>query len=278
MRVGLDVSQHQLSWAQLCDRVALAEAAGFEGAWVFDHFTPLYGERTGPCLEAWTLLAALAARTTTVRLGALVTGVTYRHPSLLAAEAVTVDHVSAGRLDIGLGAAWHEPEHRELGFEFPRPGPRLDRLEEAVQVIKALMTTDGANFEGHSYQLRDATYRPRPVQQPHPPVWIGGGGERKTLPIVARHADVWHGFGSLDTLGRKSGLIDFLADKEGRDPAAIARSTNLSLSEPWDEVRRRVDDLAGLGFTYLVASWPSEGQGRLEEFVEHVLPEIQARV
>src|SRR5918911_1182058 len=132
MQLGLEISQHQLTWDEIMRRACFAEAAGF------DDFTPLYGDRNGPCLEGWTLLAALAAATSRIRLGNLVTGVTYRHPSLLAAEAVTVDHVSHGRLDLGLGAAWHADEHRRLGFDFPPARERIARLEEAIQVIRTL--------------------------------------------------------------------------------------------------------------------------------------------
>src|SRR5918911_461064 len=130
MRLGLDISQHQLTWNEISDRASLAEVAGFDGVWVFDHFKPLYGSPKGPCLEGWTLLAALAAATQRLRLGVLVTGITYRHPSILAAEAVTVDHVSNGRLELGLGAAWYEGEHRQLGLPFPPAPDRIDRLEE----------------------------------------------------------------------------------------------------------------------------------------------------
>ena len=274
MRIGVDVSQHQLSWEELLARVRFAEEAGFDGAWVFDHFKVLYGSPEGPCLEAWTLLAALAACTSRIRLGALVTGVTYRHPSVLAAEAVTVDHVSSGRLELGLGAAWFRQEHEELGIDFPPPGPRIRRLEEAVEVVIALMTRDDASYEGRHYRLRHATYRPRPVQQPHPPLWIGGGGERRLMPLAARRADMWHGFGSVSELARKARLLDRLAEEAGRDPAEVGRSTSLSLSEPWDEVRARADQLRQAGFSYLVASWPSEGWARIEEFAEHVLPEL----
>ena len=208
MKVGIDVSQHQLEWPELRERVAWADQAGFESAWVFDHFTALYGDRNGPCLEAWTLLAALAAVTTRIRLGALVTGVTYRHPSLLATEVVTVDHVSAGRLDVGLGAAWHDEEHRRLGFDFPATRERTERLDETVQIIKGLLTRDDFDFDGRHYRLQRAFYRPRPVQQPHPPIWIGAGGAKVMLPLAARHADVWHGFGSVSELARKSAVID----------------------------------------------------------------------
>src|SRR5215213_9505104 len=126
MKIGIDVSQHQLEWPEIRERVVFADEAGFESAWVFDHFTALYGDEKGPCLEAWTLLAALGAVTTNIRLGALVTGVTYRQPSLLAAEVVTVDHVSGGRVNVGLGAAWHDEEHERLGFQFPATAERIE--------------------------------------------------------------------------------------------------------------------------------------------------------
>ena len=272
MRIGIDVSQHQLTWPELRDRVRLAEDAGFEGAWVFDHFKPLYGDARGPCLEGWTLLAALAACTRRIRLGTLVTGVTYRHPSVLAAEVVTVDHVSEGRVELGVGAAWFEQEHHQLGIPFPGAAERARRLDEGLHVLRALMTGDEAVFEGRYYQLREATYRPRPVQRPHPPIWVGASGERLTIPIAARHADAWHGFGSITSLARKSAVLDEHARQAGRDPASITRSSSLSLSEPWDEVRANVAALANAGFSYLVASWPKEGRSRVEEFASEVLP------
>ena len=275
MRIGVDVSQHQLTWPELRSRVAFVEDAGFDGAWVFDHFTPLYGERGGPCMEGWTLLAALAACTTRIRLGALVTGVTYRHPSLLAAEAVTVDHVSDGRLELGIGAAWFAQEHEELGFDFPPTGERIDRLEEAIAVAKALFTTDGADFDGRHYRLRTASYNPKPVQRPHPPIWVGANGERRMLPLAGRHADVWHGSGSAADLARKSAVVDRAAEEAGRDPAVITRATNLSISEPWDEVRRRADDVREAGISYLVVSWPAD-RARMDEFAADVLPELSA--
>ncbi len=152
------MAQHQLLWPELVERVQFAETAGFDGAWVFDHFTPLYGDRNGPCLEAWILLAGLAAATSRIRLGVLVTGITYRHPSILATEAITVDHVSNGRLELGLGAAWHQPEHEELGIPFPPIKERAERLEEGIQVMRLLMTKDRATFTGRHYQLANASY------------------------------------------------------------------------------------------------------------------------
>jgi F420-dependent oxidoreductase-like protein len=274
MRLGLDVAQHQLAWPELVERVQFAEARGFDGAWVFDHFKPLYGDSKGPCLEGWTLLAGLAALTSRIRLGVLVTGITYRHPSILATEAVTVDHISNGRLELGMGAAWHQPEHEALGIPFPPIKERAERLEEGVQVVRLLMTKDRATFTGRHYQLAGASYHPRPVQRPHPPIWIGAGGEQLMLPIVARQADAWHAFGSEESMARKSRLLDQLAEKVGRDPKAILRSASLSLSRPWDQVRRRAAQLRAAGFGYLIAEWPSEGKRRLDDFVDKVMPEI----
>lgn len=272
MRFGLDVSQHQLEWPEIVRRVRFAEDAGFDGVWVFDHFKPLYGSPGGPCLEGWTLLAALAAETDRVRLGTLVTGVTYRHPSVLTAEAVTIDHVSGGRVEFAIGAAWYDGEHKELGIDFPRNSERARRLDEAIEVFKLLTTTDGASFDGKYYKLDNATYNPKPVQKPHPPVWVGASGEQLMLPIVGRQADAWHAFGSVDALKRKARIVDEHAESAGRDPSSILRATGLSLSEPWDEVRATIDALDAAGFSYLTVSFPSEGQARLDEFVAEVMP------
>jgi F420-dependent oxidoreductase-like protein len=269
---GLDISQHQLSWDEILRRTRFAEEAGFDGAWVFDHFQPLYGDRSGPCFEGWTLLAGLATVTERIRLGTLVSGMTYRHPSILAAEAITVDHLSSGRLELGVGAAWFEQEHIELGIDFPRARVRAERLEEGVEVLLRLMTEPNASFSGQHFHLERAHLGPAPVQQPHPPLWIGAGGEKRMLPIVGRFADVWHGFGSVRTLVRRSQIVDEHAENAGRDPASIRRSTALSLSEPWDEVKALIESLAGAGFSYLTVSFPSEGQPRLDEFVETVMP------
>ncbi|MDQ3876787.1 MAG: TIGR03560 family F420-dependent LLM class oxidoreductase [Actinomycetota bacterium] len=272
MRFGIDVSQHQLSWDELLRRTRHAEDAGFDGAWVFDHFKPLYGDPSGPCLEGWTLLAALAQATQRIRLGTLVTGITYRHPSVLTAEAVTVDHVSHGRLELGVGAAWFQEEHEQLGIDFPKASERVRRLDEAIEVMTSLMGRGGATFRGRYYRLDDADYNPKPVQQPHPPLWIGAGGEKLMLPLVGRRADVWHSFGSIELLEKRSAIVDRSAEEAGRDPSSIARATALSLSDDLDVVRKRIEQLAGIGIGYLTVSWPSEGQGRLDEFVEKVMP------
>jgi F420-dependent oxidoreductase-like protein len=275
VRFGLDISQHQLTWDEVVARARLAEDAGLDGVWVFDHFTALYGDPAGPCLEAWTLLAGLARETSTVRLGTMVTGMTHRIPSVLAAEVVTVDHLSGGRVECAVGAAWNEEEHRELGIEFPPAGERMDRLEEGVQILRRLFTEDDVTFEGGHARVEHATYRPRPVQRPHPPIWIGGTGRRRTLPIAGRHADVWHGWAdSAAELAEMHAVVDRAAEEAGRDPSQILRASSLSISEPWDEVRAAYDWMAGERIGYLMIEWPSEGRGRLEEFIQQVLPTL----
>jgi F420-dependent oxidoreductase-like protein len=275
MRFGLDVSQHHLSWAEIRDRALLAEEAGLDGVWVFDHFSALYADPDGPCLEGWTLLAALAAVTSRVRLGTLVTGMTHRHPSVLTTEVVTVDHVSDGRVECAIGAAWNVEEHTELGIEFGDRTWRADRLEEGVQVMKLLMTQDDVSFEGRIFRLDHATYRPRPVQRPHPPIWIGGEGRKRTLPIAGRYADVWHGWAENPReLAEINQIIDRSADEAGRDPKDILRASSLSISEPWDEVKRSYEWMRDGGIGYLVIDWPTEGQGRLEEFLADVVPTL----
>ncbi len=279
MRYGLDIAQHQLTVDELFDRARLAEDAGLDGVWVFDHFKALYGNPAGPCLESWTLLAALARETKRLRLGTLVTGMTHRHPSVLATEVVTVDHLSGGRVECAIGAAWNEPEHKELGIPFPTVGDRMDRLEEGVQVLKRLFTEDDVTFDGVHIRLEHATYRPRPVQRPHPPIWIGGSGEKRLLPIAGRHADVWHGWADdADELARQNAIVDRAAEEAGRDPGAILRASSLSISEPWDEVRRTCEWMREGRISYLVIEWPSEGRARLEEFLEQVLPSLEEKL
>jgi alkanesulfonate monooxygenase SsuD/methylene tetrahydromethanopterin reductase-like flavin-dependent oxidoreductase (luciferase family) len=275
MRFGIDVAQQRMEWDELLARTRLGEGLGFEGAWGFDHFQPLYGEGPGNCFEGMTTLAALAASTSTIRIGLLVTGVTYRHPSVLCAQAITVDHVSHGRLELALGAAWFEPEHRSLGIGFPPVGDRFDLLEDTLEIVIRLMSGETVSYVGKTYALTDATLRPLPVQRPHPPIWIGGQGPRRTLPLVVRSADMWHSSASPEEFASVSATVDALATEAGRDPASIGRAASLSLSEGWDEVRRSIDAFAAAGVSYLVCGWPSEGNERVAEFAKTVMNEYR---
>ncbi|HLN41934.1 MAG TPA: LLM class flavin-dependent oxidoreductase [Acidimicrobiales bacterium] len=274
MRFGIDVAQQRMEFGEIVQRVRFGEALGFDGAWGFDHFVPMYGEGPGNCFEGMTTLAALASATSTIRLGLLVTGVTYRHPSVLAAQAVTVDHASGGRLELALGAAWYDAEHRQLGIEFPPTGRRFDRLEDALEMLTRLFTGEVVSYRGSQFTLDNAQMRPVPVQQPHPPLWIGGSGRRRTLPLVAKWADMWHTWGSPEHLSVLGAEVDRLAEAAGRDPASIGRASSLSLSASWDEVRSEAAAMRDAGIDYLVCGWPGEGRARVEEFATQVMPEF----
>jgi F420-dependent oxidoreductase-like protein len=274
MRFGIDVAQQRMEFGELLARVRASEAAGFDGAWGFDHFVPMYGEGPGNCFEGMTTLAALATATSRIRLGLLVTGVTYRHPSVLAAQAVTVDHASQGRLELAVGAAWFGDEHARLGIDFPATGQRFDLLEDTLEIVTRLATGEEVSYEGRRASLDAARMLPRPVQRPHPPIWIGGSGRRRTLPLAARFADMWHTYSTPEGMADMSADLDRLCEESGRDPATIGRASSLSLSEPWDEVRRNVEAMRAVGMSYLVCSWPTEGLSRVEEFAATVAPEF----
>lgn len=229
IRFGIQTPPQLTSWESLKRVWQLGEQLGFQTAWVFDHFFPIFTDPGGPCLEAWTTLAALAAHTERMQVGVLVTGNTYRPPALLANMAVSVDHASGGRLIFGLGAGWFELEHRAYGIPFPRVGERIRRLDESLSVIKLLWTEKQATFKGRYYEVSDAYCEPKPLQRPHPPIMVGGGGERMTLRVVARHADLWNTFGSPETFKRKIALLEGYCREIGRDPATIEKSVLLQL-------------------------------------------------
>ncbi len=275
MRFGLDVAQQRMSWDELVRRVRLAEDLGFDGVWGFDHFQPMYGDGPGETFEGMTTLAALAGLTSRIRLGLLVTGATYRHPSVLAAQAVTIDHASHGRLELALGAAWFDKEHAELGIPFPPTAERFDLLQDTLEIVTRLFTGDVVSYAGKRVSLQDASLRPRPVQQPHPPIWIGGTGPKRTLPLVARYADVWHAFGSPNSLREANERIDTLAQAAGRDPAAIMRASSLSLDD-LETARKHAGKWRDAGYGYLVCGWPGEGEAQVEAFVRDVMPEFAA--
>jgi F420-dependent oxidoreductase-like protein len=213
---------------RLFDRVVeqarAAEEAGFSLVTVMDHLyqIPGVGPVTEPMLEAWSTLNALARETTRVRLGTLVTGVTYRNPALLAKTATTLDVISSGRAIMGLGAAWNEVEHLGFGFDFPPVRERMDRLDEALTIIRAMFTEDRPSFTGRYYRIDEALNVPRPIQPGGPRVMVGGGGEQRTLRIAATHADMTHWFPlGLDVLRHKTDVLAGYCDAIGRDPASI---------------------------------------------------------
>jgi alkanesulfonate monooxygenase SsuD/methylene tetrahydromethanopterin reductase-like flavin-dependent oxidoreductase (luciferase family) len=271
MRFGLDVAQQRMTWDELVSRAQFAEELGFDGLWGFDHLQPMYGEGPGETFEGMTTLAALAGVTSRIRLGLLVTGVTYRHPSVFAAQALTIDHASHGRLEMALGSAWFEKEHVELGIPFPGNSARFDLLEDALEIVTQLFTGEVSSYEGKQVSLKDAQMRPLPVQRPHPPIWIGGTGPNRTLPLVARYADVWHAWGSPNSLRDSNARVDELAAEAGRDPASIARAGSLSLDD-LEAARKHASKWQDAGYSYLVCSWPGVGRSQIETFARDVLP------
>jgi F420-dependent oxidoreductase-like protein len=273
MRFGLDVAQQRIGWDELVRRVRLAEDLGFDGVWGFDHFQPMYGDGPGETFEGITTLAALAGVTSKVRLGLLVTGVTYRHPSVLAAQALTIDHASHGRLELSLGAAWFDKEHNELGIPFPTTSERFDLLEDALEIINRLYTGEVVDYDGKVVSLQHAQMRPLPVQAPHPPIWIGGQGPRRTLPLVAKYADVWHAWGSPNSLRESNQQLDKLAADAGRDPATITRASSLSLDD-LETAKKHAGKWADAGCGYLVCGWPDAGETQVESVAKTVLPEF----
>jgi F420-dependent oxidoreductase-like protein len=232
----------------------------FEHAWLFDHFNPIQGSLDGPCFEGWTTLAALAARTERVRLGLMVAGNTYRHPAVHAHMAATVDVISNGRLDFGIGAGWNEYEHTSMGIPLYAPGERIRRLGEACEIAKRLWTQPLTDFDGRYYQLKEARLEPKPVQKPHPPFVIGGAGEQLTLRVVARHADVWNSMpGDVETFKHKLRVLHDHCAAVGRDPKEIELSVQVrvnyaDLGATVAQLRPLVD--AGVTHLILMLAYP----------------------
>jgi alkanesulfonate monooxygenase SsuD/methylene tetrahydromethanopterin reductase-like flavin-dependent oxidoreductase (luciferase family) len=273
MRFGLDVAQQRMPWDEIVRRVGMAEELGFDGVWGFDHFQPMYGEGPGEAFEGMATLAALAGVTSRIRLGLLVAGVTYRHPSVYAAQALTIDHASHGRLEMSFGAAWFDKEHHELGIPFPPTAERFELLEDALEVTTRLFTGEVVDYEGKRVSLQRAQLRPVPVQRPHPPIWIGGSGPRRTLPLVAKYADVWHSFGTPNSMREAMERIDRLAADAGRDPSSILRAGSLSLDD-LATVRKHAGKWRDAGYGYVVCGWPGAGASQVEEFARDVMPEF----
>ena len=246
MRFGLFTSMGMQTWEDVRDLWRHSEATGWDVACVTDHFMPNTRDREGAMLESWSTLAALAALVPRIRVGTIVLGNTYRHPAVVAKMAAQVDIISGGRLVLGLGAGWQENEHEAYGIPFHTMRERLERLDEACQVMRALWTQRRSDFAGRYYRLADAPLDPKPVQTPHPELMIGGGGERVTLRIVAQHADHWNVWGGPKVLARKGAVLDEHCGAVGRDPKAITRSGNMALliTDSKAEVEQLADTIA----------------------------------
>ena len=207
----------------------------FESGWTFDHFYPIFSDSTGPCLEGWTTLTALAQATKRLRLGTLVTGIHYRHPAVLANMAAALDVISDGRLELGIGAGWNEEESGAYGIELGSIRERFDRFEEACEVLISLLSNETTNFDGKFYQLKDARNEPKGPQRPHPPICIGGSGEKRTLRITARYAQHWNfAGGPPDMFAHKRDVLASHCADIGRDPKEITKSAHLRLEPDLD--------------------------------------------
>lgn len=231
VRFALALPPTQVAWADYLAAAQAADALAFETFWGFDHLMPIYGDMDGPNFECYTTMAAIAATTKRIRIGALVSGVAYRNPAMQIKEATQIDVISGGRFDFGIGAGWAEREFKAFDLPFREPKERIGMLRETLDVAKLLWSGDPhkkVSYEGKYVNVTDCFLNPQPVQTP-PPILIGGGGEQLTLRVVARHADIWHGGGDAATLTRKIGLIDEYARGYGRDPETIAKSTSVSI-------------------------------------------------
>ena len=236
MRFAFKTSPQDTTWP---DMLAVWRAADeidlYESGWTFDHFYPIFSDSRGPCLEGWVTLTALAQATRRLRVGVLVTGNVYRHPAVLANMAASLDIVSGGRLELGVGAGWNQEECDAYGIELPPLKERFDRFDEAVEIIVRLLRDETTDFEGSHYRLRSARCEPKPVQSPHPPLVIGGTGERRTLRTVARWAQHWnYPGGTVDEFSHKLKVLHEHCAAVGRDPSEITVSTHLRLGTDGD--------------------------------------------
>ncbi len=311
MRFGIQTGPQHVTWPELLNIWQVADGLKFDTAWTFDHFFPIMSDPKGSQLEGWITLTALAQETKHVRVGTLVTGITYREPAVLAKMGATLDVITGGRLEMGLGAAWFQQEHEALGIPFPPVAERIKRLGEACEVIKRMWTEDAATWDGQYYHIKEAYCNPKPVQKPHPPILIGGGGEQLTLKMVARYADTWNAFGSLDLFKHKIEVLASHCRDIGRDPDMIEKSVSLppvlskdrskldamladmasrramTIDEAkaamlWgtpDDAIKKIEAFRDMGVTHIILSLRAPyDPAQLELFVREVLPAVRQKV
>ncbi len=283
LRFGIQTPNQQVAWDDLLATWREAESLGFDSAWVYDHFIPIFGDQDAPCLEGWTALAALAASTNRLRIGVLVTGNTYRNPAVLAKMATTVDQVSHGRLVLGIGAGWFERDHTAYGIPFGTPHERARMLGESLQVITKLWTESHPSFQGRYYTLDKAPFAPPNVQKPHPPIVVGGQGKQWIVPLVARYADGWNAVSGVtpDGIRERRAIIAEECRKIGRSPCPdyvsvllpLVAITNVPLAGPAVRLGARAvvsKDVA----SSLLADSPSAIRDRLRAYADAGATEI----
>jgi alkanesulfonate monooxygenase SsuD/methylene tetrahydromethanopterin reductase-like flavin-dependent oxidoreductase (luciferase family) len=278
LEFGIVTGQHRRPLSQIMEHWQFAEETGWDSCWAFDHFFSLGDRETDQTLEGWTLLAAMAMRTERVKLGLMVTGNTHRNPAILAKQAVTVDHLSNGRLILGMGAGWNVREHEAYGIDLPAPGERVDRFGEALEMIHQLETQERTTFHGQFYRLENAPFEPKPVNG-HMPVLVGTAGKRM-LRHVARYADLWDGGESPEQFAANGALLKRYCAEIGRDPAAVrwVISAYARPLESVDAFRKHVTDYARIGVRTFLFNTPFSTLPPLfTELSEHVIPELRAR-
>ena len=276
-------TDQNMTWEKTVQRWQQFEEMGFHSAWLCDHLIqPSRPE--GPYFEAWTLLAGLAARTKKIRIGVLVTSNTFRYPSVLAKEVVTVDHISRGRLEFGFGAGWYEPEHRMFGLPFPETRELVGRFREAVELIDKAMRNDVSSYEGRYYRTEGLRNRPAPVQKPRPPFLLGAFGPQM-LKIVARYADTWNAFGTPQEMRERNQLLDEYCAELGRDPETLDRSLYYWVPkadlDPWASPQAFEEVLGPYieaGVNQFLVDQPSDKQFKvLEKIAADLVPRLRRR-
>ena len=281
LRFGIHTHPQHTTWGDLLHVWEEADELGIDTAFAFDHFIPIRGDTNGPCLEGWTLLSALAARTRRIQAGLLVTGNTYRYPAVLAKMAATVDHVSGGRCILGMGAGWYELEHAAYGIPFHTPGNRARRLVESVEVVKRLFTEPKATYTGKYYQLKDAPCEPKPLQRPHLPILIGGMGPKVVQPLAARHADIWHFFAPPDLEATRKTITHFddLVRQAGREPASVEKAMSVQAPDVKNAkaLQERLRTLAEIGVGHFILSLaaPFDGEA-MRQWAKEIAPAVKA--
>lgn len=277
-RFNIVLGQRQ-SWPEMLTRFRETETLGFDGFYLVDHFFGLQ-DVNQPTHEAYTMLAALAPFSQRLRLGIMVCGNTYRNPAFLLKQAVTVDHISGGRVDFGVGAGWLEREHGAYGFPFPSARERVDRFAEALEIWDLLQRQERTTYDGTYYQIADAPFEPKPLQSPRLPMLIGGSGPRM-LKLIARHADIWNMVAAPDEVGEVSGRLDAACEAIGRDPSEIVRSVSPSinlLASP-DAFAEGVRAYWAAGIRDISFPWPRVDAELpvLREVARNVIPELRGR-
>lgn len=281
IRFGVHSGQQNTSYEDYVNLWRSAEDLGYDWASVFDHFLPIFSDPEGPCFDGMTLLGAMAAQTSRIRCGILVVGITYRNPAVLANMATTIDHISNGRLELGVGGAWYQMEHEEYDVPFPPIGDRLRMLGEACKILKGMWTEHRTTFEGHYYNIKDALCEPKPIQQPHIPLWIGGSGEKLTLRVVAESADGWNTFyGPIEGYKHKLEVLANHCADVRRDPNDVRKSLVFQavVGETESEVREQIDRVSKARNVDVEALKEGAVVGTPEQCVEQLMPYVELGV